>query len=123
MIRRYFPSRERPLAPRCAAYFALLSVLLWAVPVLAQTRSIPIPQHSGRGYIRHVEGMAVTVDDKAMQLAAGAIIRDRQNLIIVPVTIPREGAWAGYALDRDGQIFRVRLLTTDEFAQPSPEGG
>src|SRR5258706_5035987 len=101
MIRRYFPSRERPLAPRRAAYFALLSVLLWAVPVLAQTRSSPIPQHSGRGYIRHVEGMAVTVDAKPMQLAAGAIIRDRQNLIIVPVTIPREVDLAAYDLDRD----------------------
>ena len=67
--------------------------------------------------------MAVTVDDKTMQLAAGAIIRDRQNLIIVPVIIPREGAWAAYSLDRDGQIFRVWLLTPDELARPSPEGG
>jgi len=76
-----------------------------------------------RGYIRHVQEMAVTVDDKAMQLAAGAIIRDRRNLIIVPVTIPREGAWAAYNLDRDGQIFRVWLLTPDELARPSPGGG
>ncbi len=67
--------------------------------------------------------MAVTVDDKTMQLAAGAIIRDRQNLIIVPVTIPREGAWAAYSLNRDGQIFRVWLLTPDELARPRPEGG
>jgi len=67
--------------------------------------------------------MAVTVDDKTMQLAAGAIIRDRQNLIIVPVTIPREGAWAAYSLNRDGQIFRVWLLTPAELARPRPEGG
>ena len=110
------------MAPRRATYFALLSVLLW-VPVLAQTRSSPIPQDSRRGYIRHVQEMAVTVDDKAMQLAAGAVIRDRQNLIIVPVTIPREGAWAAYNLNSDGQIFRVWLLTPDEFARPSPAGG
>jgi len=57
-----------------------------------------------------------------MQLAAGAVIRDQQNLIIVPVTIPRRGAWAAYKLDRDGQIFRVWLLTPDELARPSPEG-
>ena len=109
---------------RCrAACLALLPVLLWTVPVLAQTRPSPIPQDSRRGYIRHVEEMAVTVDDKAMQLAAGAIIRDRQNLIIVPVTIPREGAWAAYVLDRDGQIFRVWLLTPGELARPRPAGG
>jgi hypothetical protein len=67
--------------------------------------------------------MAVTVDDKAMQLAAGAIIRDQQNLIIVPVTIPREGAWAAYNLDREGQIFRVWLLRPDELVRPRPGGG
>jgi hypothetical protein len=107
---------------RCrAAYLALLPVLLWAVPVLAQTRPSPIPQNSARGYIRHVEQMAVTVDDNAMQLAAGAIVRDRQNLIIMPVTIPREGAWAAYNLNRDGQILRVWLLTPDELARPSSE--
>ncbi len=111
------------MAPRRAACLALMPALLWAVSVLAQTRSSPIPQDSRRGYIRHVQEMAVTVDDKAMQLAAGAIVRDRQNLIIVPVTIPREGAWAAYSLDRDGQIFRVWLLTPDELARPRPEGG
>ncbi len=111
------------MAPRSATCLALLPALLWAESVLAQTRSIPIPQDSRRGYIRHVQEMAVTVDDKTMQLAAGAIIRDRQNLIIVPVTIPREGAWAAYSLNRDGQIFRVWLLTPDELARPRPGGG
>ncbi len=111
------------MAPRRAACLALLPVLLWAASVLAQARPSPIPQDSRRGYIRHVQEMAVTVDDKAMQLAAGAVIRDQQNLIIVPVTIPRGGAWAAYKLDRDGQIFRAWLLTPDELARPSPEGG
>src|SRR2546425_8035811 len=94
------------------------TTLFRSVSVLAQTRPSPIPQDSRRGYIRHVQEMAVTVDDKAMQLAAGAVIRDQQNLIIVPVTIPREGAWAAYNLDRDGQIFRVWLLTPGELARP-----
>jgi len=111
------------MAPPRAACLALLPVLFWAASVLAQARPSPIPQDSRRGYIRHVQEMAVTVDDKAMQLAAGAVIRDQQNLIIVPVTIPRGGAWAAYKLDRDGQIFRVWLLTPDELARPSPEGG
>jgi len=111
------------MARRRAACFALLPAFLWAVSVLAQTRPSPIPQDSRRGYIRHVQEMAVTMDDKAMQLAAGAVIRDQQNLIIVPVTIPREGAWAAYKLNSDGQIFRVWLLTPDELARPSRGGG
>jgi hypothetical protein len=66
--------------------------------------------------------MAVTVDDKAMQLAAGATVRNQQNLIIVPMSLPREGAWAAYELDRNGQVFRVWLLTPDELARPRPGG-
>ena len=107
---------------RRAAHLALLLGLL-AAPVLAQNRPTPIAADARRGVIRHVEAMAVTVDGRAMQLAAGAQVRNQQNLIIVPVTIPRGGAWAAYKLDRDGQIFRVWLLTPDEIARPSPEGG
>jgi hypothetical protein len=105
-----------------AACFALLPVLFGAVAVLAQTRPSLIPEDSRRGYIRHVEEMAVTVDDKAMQLAAGATVRNQQNLIIVPMSIPREGAWADYMLDRDGQVLRVWLLTPAELARPRPGG-
>ena len=75
---------------RCRAACLALLLLFGAVPVLAQTRPSPIPEDSRRGYIRHVEEMAVTVDDKAMQLAAGATVRNQQNLIIVPMSIPRE---------------------------------
>jgi hypothetical protein len=67
--------------------------------------------------------MAVTVDGKLMQLAAGAQIRDQQNLVIVPVSIPSEGAWADFVLDGAGQIVRVWLLTPGEFAQPKPASG
>jgi hypothetical protein len=104
---------------RRAVYLALLPALLVA-PVVAQTRNPPIPEDSRRGVIRHVAEMAVIVDDKVMQLAAGAQIRNQQNLIIVPMAVPREGAWADYILNGDGQISRVWLLTPDEFARPKP---
>jgi len=113
------------MTPCRAACLAFLSASLWAAPVIAQTRSAPIPKDAKAGHIRHVEEMAVTVSRKPMQLAAGAIIRDQRNLIIVPVSIPREGAWADIALDRNGQIFRVWLLTPQELARPRkrPSGG
>jgi len=107
---------------RRAAYLALLPALL-ALPALAQLRVPPIPEDSRRGVIRHLEQMAVAVDDNAMQLAAGAQIRDPQNLIIVPTAIPRSGAWADYVVNADGQIFRVWLLTPDELARPKPASG
>ena len=102
---------------RHSAYLVLLSVLL-AVPVLAQTRPTPIPDDSKRGYVRHIDEMVVAVNDKAMQLAPGAQIRDQQNLIIVPTAIPPGGAWADYVLNADGQVFRVWLLTPAELARP-----
>jgi hypothetical protein len=105
-----------------AAYLALLLGLL-AAPVLAQSRPTPIPADARLGLIRHVEAMAVTVDGKAMQLAAGAQVRDQQNLIIVPVSIPRNGAWAGYTLNAQGQVFRVWLLTPAELARRKSKGG
>src|SRR5258706_15767801 len=107
---------------RCRAACLALLLLLGAVPVLAQTLPSPIPEDTRRGYIRHAEEMAVTVDDKAMQLAAGATVRNQQNLIIVRMSIPRGGAWADYVLDRAGQGVRVWLLTPDELAQPKSGG-
>ena len=113
------------MTPCRATCLALVSASLWAAPVIAQMRSVPIPEDARRGYVRHDKEMVVTVGGKPMQLAAGAIIRDRRNLIIVPVSIPREGAWADITLDRNGQIFRVWLLTPEELARPRkrPSGG
>src|SRR5262245_45154609 len=108
---------------RFAVHLALLSVLLPPMPALAQFRVPPVPEDSRRGVIRHVEQMAVAIDGKLMQLAAGAQIRDQQNLIVVPVSIPKSGAWADYVLNADGQVFRVWLLTPAEFARPKPGTG
>ena len=95
-----------------AAYLALFPALLFGAGAFSQSRAIP--DDAKRGYFRHVEGMAMTVDGKVVQLASGAQIRNRQNLIIVPASFPGKGAWADYALDRNGQVFRVWVLTPEE---------
>ena len=107
---------------RRSAYLALLAVLPVATAV-AQLRVPPIPADSQRGVIRHVEQMAVAVDDRLMQLAAGAQIRNQQNLIIVPTAIPQGGAWADYVVNGDGQVSRVWLLSPAELAVPKPGAG
>jgi len=109
------------MASSRAAYLALLPALMVAATALAQSR--PIPADATRGYVRHVKGMTVTVDGTAMRLAPGATIRNRRNLIIVPLSLPSEGAWADYVLDRNGHIFQVWLLTAEELEQtrnPTP---
>jgi len=108
---------------RFAVHLALLSALLPSSPTLAQFRAPPVPEDSRRGVIRHVEQMAVAVDDRLMQLAAGAQIRNQQNLIIVPTAIPQGGAWADYVVNGDGQLSRVWLLSPAELAVPKPGAG
>jgi len=110
------------MVPRQAAYLALLAILPAAM-ALAQLRVPPIPADSQRGVIRHIGGMAVAIDDNLVQLAAGAQIRDQQNLIIVPTAIPQVGAWADYVVGGDGQVLRVWLLSPAELAVPKSGTG
>jgi hypothetical protein len=84
----------------------------------AQQRALPA--EAKRGFLKHDREVLVSIDGVSARLAPGATIRDQGNLIIVPAALPRDGAWADYLLDRDGQIFRVWLLSADELARPRP---
>jgi hypothetical protein len=83
----------------------------------------PVPADAQRGVIRHLKEMAVAIDERPVQLAPGAQIRDQQNLIIVPLAIPPGGAPADYILNTDGELFRAWLLTPREQAQPRSAAG
>lgn len=108
-----------------AAYLVLLPALLWASPVVSQMqmRPEPIPADALRGHLRHVAAMNVTVDGKPMRLAAGAIIRDQRNLIVVPISLPPEGVFADFLVNDDGRLFRVWLPTPGELATPRKRFG
>jgi len=107
---------------RFASCAFLLAALL-AAPAVAQFRVPPVPAEAQRGVIRHLKEMAVAIDNKPVQLAPGAQIRDQQNLIVVPVAIPPGGAPADYILNADGELFRAWLLTPQELAQPRSTSG
>jgi len=65
----------------------------------------------------------VTMDDKAMQLAAGATVRNQQKPDHRAMSIPRGGAWADYVLDRDGRVLRAWAADTRmSSARPRPGG-
>ena len=111
------------MTPCRAACLAFVSASLWAGPIIAQIRSAPIPDDAKLGYIRHVQQMAVTMSRRPMQLAAGATIRDQRNLIVVPMAVPQDGAWAAFTLDSSGQISQVWLLTPEELARARKRSG
>ena len=93
----------------------LCCALLLPVAALAQTRQIP--DAAKRGNIVHIQGSIVEIDGQRMQLAAGAQIRSRDNLFVVPMSLP-PGALVKYELDATGQIRRVWVLTPEEAAAP-----
>ncbi len=93
----------------------LLCALLLPASVLAQLRQIP--DSAKRGQIEQIQGGIVEVDGQRMRLSAGAQIRSRDNLFIVPMSLPR-GALVKYTLDAMGQIHRVWVLTPEEAAAP-----
>ena len=93
----------------------LLCVLLLPAATMAQLRQIP--DAAKRGHIVHIQGAIVEIDGVRMQLSAGAQIRSRDNLIIVPMSVPPDSL-VKYLLDATGQIRRVWVLTPDEAAAP-----
>lgn len=96
----------------------LLCALVLPAAALAQVRQIP--DFAKRGHIVHIQGTIVEIDGERMQLSAGAQIRSRDNLIIVPMSVP-PGALVKYTLDGTGQIHRVWLLTPEEAAAPDKQ--
>ena len=83
----------------------------------AQLRSIPAD--AKRATMSHVEGMTVLIDDRKMQLAAGAQIRDGRNMIVVPTAVP-PGIVVKYRLDSQGRVGHVWILSPQEAEQPDP---
>jgi hypothetical protein len=93
----------------------LICVLAAPAAVLAQVRRIPDSAY--RGSIVHVQDTIVEVNGQPMRLSPGAQIRSRDNLFIVPMSLP-PGALVKYTLDGTGQIHRVWVLTPEEAAAP-----
>jgi hypothetical protein len=95
-----------------AACLAFLSA--FAVPAAAQLRSIP-PQ-AKPGTISHVQDMYVSIDGARRRLAPGAQIRDANNRLVLPTSIP-PGSQMRYLGDAEGLVREVWLLSPQEAAQ------
>ena len=91
----------------------LICILVIPATAIAQMRQIP--DSAKRGHIVHIQASIVEIDGEKMRLSAGALIRSRDNLFIVPMSLP-PGALVKYTLDATGQIHRVWVLTAEEAA-------
>ena len=95
----------------------LLGLALAFAGLAAQAQLRTIPADAKRGTLAHVQGMTVSVGGKPMQLSAGAQIRDTDNRIVLPASIPA-GVLVKYQLDAQGNVHRAWMLTPQEAAQP-----
>jgi len=103
-----FPPTVRLLA------FALLLAGFLADPAAAQLRSIPPQAKSGT--ISHLQEMYVAIDGQRRRLAPGAQIRDADNRLVLPASIP-PGSLVRYLGDAEGLVRQVWILSPQEAAQ------
>jgi hypothetical protein len=92
-----------------ALLFAFLA--FYCAAAAAQLRTIP--REAQVGTIRHVEAMTVELDGQRLQLAPGAQIRDADNRLILPASLP-EREPVRYLIDRAGMVQRVWILSQPE---------
>jgi xanthine/uracil permease len=95
----------------CTALLALAS----AGAAQAQLRTIPA--EAKRAHMTFVQGMTVEVNGRRAVLAAGAQIRDANNMIVLPTALPA-GVLVKFIPDLQGQIWRIWILSKQEAAQP-----
>lgn len=115
------PERRRARLRRALPVALLL--VLGATTAGAQILPREFPQEASAGQIRHVFELTLSIDGRNAPMAPGGMIRDRNNLIIVPASLPPGGALGRYLLDANGQVQRVWLLTDQEAAQGGLSGG
>jgi len=90
-----------------------------AATAQAQIQVRTIPVDAKRATLTPAQGMAVELDGRRVELAAGAQVRDARNLIVLPIALPKS-ALVKYQLGADGKLQRAWILTPQEAAQPDP---
>jgi len=99
----------------------LLAAVLFALASgAAQAQLRTIPADAKRGTMSHVQGMTVELNGDKTELAPGAQIRDANNRIILPATLP-SGSLIKFMPDVQGRVWRVWILSQQEAAQPDPK--
>ena len=96
---------------RSALLVLVAAGALFATSVLAQLRALP--QDGKRGNVKVIEYPLVKIGSDTLRLSPGAIIRDDNNRIITPNFL-QIGADVVFALDMNGDINRVFILTVQE---------
>nr|PZN05005.1 MAG: hypothetical protein DIU74_02725 [Pseudomonadota bacterium] len=96
----------------------LTAACLAAGPGWAQLRTIP--EDAKRAEFTFVRQNIVLLDDKQYLLSPGALIRDTNNIIVLPTMVPAKSP-VKYQLDLYGMVHRVWLLSPEEAKRSEPD--
>jgi hypothetical protein len=72
------------------------------------------PPNAQRGEMKAFAYPHMKIGDKTLRLSAGSRIYNEQNLIIMPASLQKQSAHIIYAVDINGQLQAVWLLTAAE---------
>jgi hypothetical protein len=95
---------------------ALLGALLAVCCFAAAAQLRDIPADARRGKLVHVYDMDVQIDGVPQRLARGAQIRDADNRIVMPTSVPPESQ-IRYLFNAEGMVRQVWILSPREAAQ------
>lgn len=99
-----------------ALLFAVAALLLSGAAVAARV----LPADAKPGALQGVEYPLVRIDGRVLQLSAGSVIYDRNNMSIVGGMLP-QSAPVYYRLDGQGQVRNIWIMTPEEQAKaPRP---
>src|SRR5262245_56674591 len=96
--------------------FAVFAIAA-AANAAAQAQLRSLPENAKRGTLSHVQGMVMELNGQRIELAAGAQIRDGNNMVVLPTALPA-GSRVKYQAGPDGKLYRAWILTPQEVAQP-----
>ena len=102
---------------RLSRFLVTFGLALAAAGASAQVALRTLPEDARRGSLSFVQGNVVSLDDKEVKLTPGAQIRGANNLLVLPMALPRNSL-VKYQLDRGGNLSRAWILTPQEAAQP-----
>ena len=96
---------------------AALVLLLIATAAAAQLRTLP--KDAQYGELRHLQAMYVELNGQQVQLSPGAQIRDVDNRLVLPASLPQK-VQVVYLVDGAGLVYRVWILSPEEQKQAPP---
>jgi len=99
--------------------FSVLLSFMLSAPSVAAPEARPLPANGILGSFQPSALPKIVIDDQTYILAAGAQIRNQQNLIVQKSTISGPDVNVLYKKNRQGQIERIWILTDAEFKRIS----